>query len=122
MLRIHKKENGARNMEIHFPHLTNGIAKATPTRRQRAGTLRKVLLTAGVCGTLALSVSFAFASTMNQEMIAQQEKLQVEMCYKLKKKINAFMFVDIPEVGLPTFGDAKYLESLTNIYANYCKR
>ena len=108
-------------MEVYFPHLTNGLAKATPNRRQRARSMRKMLVTAGVFGILALSVSFAFASTMNQEMIAQQEKLQVEMCYELKKKINYFMYMELTEVGLPPFDDAKYLEILTNSYANYCK-
>ena len=111
-------------MEVHFPHLTNVIAKATPTKRQRTRAMRKLLFTAGVCGTLVLSVSFAFASTMNQEMIAQQEKLQVEVCYELKKDINEFMHLQLVmgDGSHMTVDKAKYLESLTNSYANYCKR
>lgn len=110
-------------MELHFPHLTNGLVTTTPTRRQHAKTLRKMLLTAGVFGTLALSVSYAFASTMNQEMIAQQEKLQVEVCYELKKVINSFMFdrLLISDTSM-TPDEVKYLEMLTNSFANYCKR
>lgn len=121
-MRIENEQQNEARMEIHFPHLTNGIAPARPTRRQRARSLRKLLLTAGVCGTLALSVSFAFASTMNQEMIAQQEKLQVEMCYELKVDINSFMFASLVTDKVMSEGVAEYLEKLTNIYANYCKR
>ena len=31
-------------MEVHFPHLTNGIVRVTPTRRQRAKTLRRMAI------------------------------------------------------------------------------
>ena len=110
-------------MEVQFPHLTNGIAKATPTRRQRTRAMRNLLFTAGVCGTLALSVSFAFASTMNQEMIAEQESFQVEMCYQLKKEINEFMWDYYTGLGVTqAMKYSEILEKLTNSYANYCKR
>ena len=60
---------------------------------------------------------------MNQEMIAQQEKLQVEVCYALKKHVNHFMYLKLVEAGLPpSRDDAKFMEMLTNSYANYCKR
>ena len=111
-------------MEVHFPHITNGIAKAMPTRRQRARSIRKMLLTAGVCGTLALSVNFAFASTMNQEMIAEEEKIRAEVCYKLQVRINNLMYNQLvvrSDTAMSTSG-AEYLELLTSSYGNYCKR
>ena len=122
-MRIKKRDVKETGMEIYFPHLTNGIAKAPPSKRHRARAARKMWLIAGFCGSLILSIGFAFASTMNQEMIAQEEKLQVQVCHELQFDINRVMYglfimEEISDIGLER---VKFLESLTASYSNYCK-
>ena len=50
-------------MEVHFPHLTNGIVRVTPTRRQRARTFRKLAISSAI--TLAAVVGVIGASSAN---------------------------------------------------------
>ena len=110
-------------MEVHFPHLPNGIAKATLTRRQRARFMRKVLVTAAVLGTLVLSASYGFASTMNQQMIANEEKLKEEVCYQLMVDINGVLFAltMVQKAYEMTPGQGEMLKTLTIAWNNYCK-
>ena len=110
-------------MEVYFPHLTNGIVQ--PKRIKK--TTSRIKLLAFLAITLfgfLLFFQSAWASTMNQEMIAQQERLQVEVCYELKKDINEFMYLHLVMSGESQMAaeTAKHLEMLTTSYANFCKR
>ena len=50
-------------MEVHFPHLTNGIAQATATRSRRTRTLRKFAISSAIA--LAAVVGVIGASSAN---------------------------------------------------------
>ena len=116
-------------MEVHFPHLTNGITAVAPLRRRRV-SWRALVAGVVVFGMIAFAARYGLASTMNQEMIAQQEKLKVEVCYEMGKDINEMMYHMFVQEGLPlqdqatqaSFKDQhQSLEMLTSAYANYCK-
>ena len=123
---MNNKDKKARNMEVHFPHLTNGIAKATPTRRQRAKSLRKMLVTAGVCGTLALSVGYAFAhDNLTQNDILRSNVTQEHACLHLKESI--IFHIEWIELWAGRISDQENYENaifqadrLSKIYANFC--
>ncbi len=110
-------------MEVHFPHLTNGIVQPKRIRKTTSRTKLLMFLTVTILGFLLLFQS-AWASTMNQEMIAQQERLQVEVCYELKKDINGFIYLHLvmSDENQMAAETVKYLEMLTTSYANFCKR
>ncbi len=122
-IRTKNKATKEVRMELHFPHLTNGIGRKSIASRQRARTLRNTLLATAILGLMVISASYAFASTMNQEMIAQEEALQVEVCYQLKSDINGVMYglLISQEMKDITPEQAELLERLTTSYANYCK-
>ena len=110
-------------METHFPHLTTGMRATAPSRLSRTRQWRTIWVAIGIASCLILSASYAFASTMNQDMIAQQEKLQAEVCYELKKDINSVMYSLFITQNIDDLQteQAKRLEMLTASYANYCK-
>ena len=125
---MNNKENKGQAMEVYFPHLTNGIAKATPTRRQRTRSMRKMLVTAGVFGTLALSVGYAFAhDDLTQDDILRSNVTQEHACLHLKERIT-FHIEWIDLWAGRTSDEDEYenaifqADRLSKIYANFCKR
>ena len=115
-------------MEVYFPHLTHGIAKATPTRRQRTRSMRKMLVTAGVFGTLALSVGYAFADhgsfTYEKEQEMQMQKYHY--CLHLKESmIYQLQYVDAFRGRVDMIEEYKeeveHAIELSEIWDNFCK-
>ena len=62
-MRIENEQQNEARMEIHFPHLTNGIAPVRPTRRHRARTFRKLAISSAIA--LAAVVGVIGASSAN---------------------------------------------------------
>ena len=120
-------------MEVHFPHLTNGIVKVMPTRRQRAKTLRKMAISTIVALlTVVGIVSVSSASTSEKKedfwtdvLAKETAKDRTKMCYLLADRINLLMFKffkdEVKEAWELTSDEQSTLLSLTTSYANYCK-
>ena len=123
---MNQKDHRGPNMEVHFPHLTNSIARVTPTRRQRAKVLRKVLWTAGICGSLLLSVSYAFAHPEAQasDQDAMNGK-KTHLCLHLEEILQS----DIDDINrhkseenFKNYSKAvKRANDLAPIFGHYCK-
>ena len=58
-------------MEVHFPHLTNGIVRVTPTRRPRARTFRKLAISSAIA--LAAVVGVIGVSSANAKVLYQDD-------------------------------------------------
>ena len=74
-MRIENEQQNEARMEIHFPHLTNGIAPVRPTRRQRAKTFRKLAISSAIA--LAAVVGVIGASSANAMVLYQDDAQEI---------------------------------------------
>ena len=110
-------------MEVYFPHLKNGVLVSTHLASKRTNLGCRMLLSVGVFCAVVLSIGYAYASTMNQQMIANEEKLKVEVCYELMVDINGVLFA-LTKIQKPyemTSEQNEILKTLTIAWNNYCK-
>ena len=119
-----KEQKRGQSMETNFPHLTNGMAKATPTRRHRTRTMRRMLLSVGIFCAVIASIGYALAHDGEHDEKSLDDA-HYEVCFHLREAVilhaDAVARFEGQELIFKLSELKKSLESLSNSYRNICK-